>query len=271
MKQIFSFVEERFSGPSLADINPSSVNIALSLEKGLMGFVLGNEVLLLRHKEMTTFRVNFANIGSIKGIQLFKHPNLINQDQLKAYFAENGDNPYALQNIMGLLNHNRPLDNPTQLPPLWFPKTEEQQAEAIDKLFDLAQPFDLFFTFTRSSGLSNMIRYIDRGHWSHTGVLDANKHIVEATTSGVHKSRFDRLKDPLLDVGLYRIKSHQFSPEQRERMQAFTELQLRSKTSYDWSVIPLAILRKWFNKPSICPMMPSDLIRLDGLQLIGYA
>ena len=271
MNHVFQFVDDKLSGSELVATDPSSVDIAVSRKEQLMGFVLGNELLLLKYKNMTTFRVNYSNISSIKDLHLFKSPWPIDRTLLQSHFAENGDNPYALQNIFGLLKAGQPTNNPTQLPPLSFPKTEQQQAEGVDKLFALAQPFDLFFTFTRRSGVSRAIRYVDGGHWSHTGILDANKHIVETTTGGIVRSTFSRLKNPLLDVGLYRIKDNPNQSLDYEKMQAFLEESLVSGATYSWNVIPLALLRKWLRKPSICPMLPSDLIRGDFLRLVGYA
>ncbi|MGI4790370.1 MAG: hypothetical protein ACRYFS_16145 [Janthinobacterium lividum] len=271
MDRVFQLVDSNISGSELAATDSSIVDIAVSRKEQLMGFVLGNELLLLKYKNMTTFRVNWSNVGGISGLKLLKSPRPIDKARLQLYFAENGDNPYALQNILTLLMAGQPLDNPTQLPPLLFPKTEQQQAESIDRLFVLAQPFDIFFTFTRGSGVSRAIRYVDGGHWSHMGVLDTNKYVVEFTTGGTRRSTFSHLKSPLLDVGLYRIKDNPAQNLDYEKMQAFLEKMLISGSTYDWSVVPRSLLRKWLRKPSICPMLPSDFIRGDFLRLIGYA
>ncbi len=160
-------------------MNLDSIDLLTSPKNHIMGVKLKNDFLLLNVKHFYSFRFKIQNINFLDDCIGLSLPNPLDTEYLENYFSENQDNPYAIQHLMNCFTRKLPLNNLTQFPPLCTNKTASSQRKALEKMYSQAQLMDSLFTYDRTNGISRLIRKIDCGPWSHVGIIDQNKNIVE--------------------------------------------------------------------------------------------
>jgi hypothetical protein len=252
-------------------INLDAVDLLTSPKNRIMGVKLKNDFLLLNVKYFYSFRFKIQNINFLDDCMVLSLPYPLDKEYLENYFNENQDNPYAIQHIMNCFTKRIPINNLTQFPPLRINKKASSQREALEKMYSQAQLMDSLFTYDRTSGISRLIRKIDSGPWSHVGMIDKNKNIVEMTTSGIIKTDFFSLCNPMIDIGLYRIKDLVLNEQQKEASQKKLEDSLKQQIKFDWLGILKVFLIKKFNLPIRHRATPAELIYSNKFELISYA
>lgn len=130
---------------------------------------------------------------------------------------------------------------------------------------------DSVYSYDRDSGISRLIRKIDKCHWSHVGIVDTDKNIVEMTTSGIAKSTFSSLAVPSLDVGLYRLRGRSLDDVEQEKIQKFIDTALIRQIKFNWLGIFIVFLNKKLGLPFKHLPTPADLMYSNNYELIAYA
>jgi hypothetical protein len=271
MNSLAAYLNRRFK---VGDITQHQLRSLEWLQWGrknrFTGLILEDEVLVLDWKHCNSYRLKVSNLANvpppINGFGVADPP--FNEDEVKAYFVENNDNPYGLWNYMRAIMSGQEVDHLTQLPPLTYRK---DTANTIEQLHKLAQPTDVIFTYDRDSGLARLIRKSDRGMWSHCAMVSENLTLYEATTGGVVESPFSRLSADNLDVGLYRLRG--ISESGKDKV-AQTMKKLVGIKKYNWyAVVRIYLHQEWGipyrRKPN--QLTPAELIYANKFQLISYA
>jgi hypothetical protein len=264
-----NYLERKYAWPDLNNIDPNLIDIMTAPKHNLMGISIGNNFLMLNVKHFFSFRLKLQNIGFLKPFMLLKFKYPIDKDYLTEYFDYNQDNPYAMQNVMNCIGSGKVPLNLTQFPPLFIKK--DDNVPKIEQMYRDAELGDCIFTFDRGSGISRLIRKYDKGMWSHVGVINKDKKIVEMTTSGISATDFSSLCRVDLDVGLYRLKDVQLSQSGKKKMQAFMDESLKKQIRFNWKGIFLVFLHKKYGIPIKYAPTPADLIYSNKLELISYA
>ncbi|HUY90899.1 MAG TPA: hypothetical protein VMV10_19340 [Pirellulales bacterium] len=242
-----------------------------------VGFVLGEDVVVVDYKFCTSFRLKVCNILTIPHvIDVYACQKVVyDQAYIESYLRENKDNPYGVWNILRtapkVTNSDAPFEL-TQFPPLLRWTDTGQRRADIDKMYDLARPGDVVFTYDRASGLARLIRDADKGMWSHCATVLSDKALGEATTSGVVRSDFHRLGAPNLDVGLYRCQQ-ELTDEEARTVTAYAEAHIGAQ-GYPWRRVIRIYLQKRFGIPyrrGPSEFTPADLMYLNTLRLVCYA
>jgi hypothetical protein len=271
MIKITDYMENEYRGRNVGEIDFTSLHVITSPKHHLMGLSLKEDFIVINVKYYYSFRLKLHNIAYLSKFTVFRCKQPVDLNYLEKYFAENKDNPFAVQNVMNCIPKGRKLENLTQFPPLNAVKNETNQKRAIEHMYNEARIGDSIFTFNRKSGISRYIRKIDKGPWSHVGLVDKDKNIVEMTTSGIAKSDFLSLCDPSLDVGLYRIRGLTPDNAEQDGMQKFLDDLLREHAKFDWFAIFLIFLHKKLHLPVKHVPTPADLMYSNNLELISYA
>ncbi len=276
MRHLANYLERRFQQPDSRqwDIN---VEDFLIWQRRYMGLRLRDEILWLGMKTPCSVRTRLCNIGNLPG-RMYLYPRnpdapfTYTEEYLCDYFAKNQDNPYAIWNYFQQTLKAPPWPQLTQLPPLATNRPEQDKRRDIERMRQEALPGDQVFTYDRSSGLAHLIRKYDWGMWSHVALVNANRHLTEATTDGVVESSFDRLCEPSLDVALYRIPD--ITEQDRHRILDFIEDTVQRPTSFNWYGVLRIFLHKRFGIPykrRPSQVTPNELIYGNSLQLVCYA
>ena len=277
MKQLAGYLDGAIRCPRSSFLSdPRDFDIFLwGRRYRFVGLTLGDEVVVLDYKFSYTFRISLPNILHVP--YRLHHMRCLDPPYdsacIATYLSENKDNPYGLWNVIQAVGSNPRPAELTQVPPLYYPKDANSQRQAVERMRDLAQPGDIFFTFHRQSGLSWLIRKWDRGMWSHAGMVGRDSLLHEMTTSGLMASGFSRLCGPSLDVGLYRIQLAT-TAEQRERVCQWLDKKATENLPYAWyKLIRIGLQLKlgipYKRGPS--EVTPGEMMRANCLKLICYA
>jgi len=272
MLKLTNYIEKKYAGSKIDTVSVQSGDLITSPRYNLMGICLGDEFIMLNVKYYFSFRFKFNNLGYFRSFGLFRPKQPFDKEYLRGYFAENQDNPYAIQNVMNFcVSTGKVPSDLTQFPPLYINK--ENKAQNMKRMYDEAQIGDNIFTFNRGSVISRLIRKYDKGMWSHVGtVADRKRNIYEITTSGISLSDFSSLYGDHLDVGLYRPKGDIFdSLDNQVKLQLAIATQMKKGAKFDWRGIFLIFLRKRFKIPVKRITTPADIIYGNQFQLICYA
>ena len=235
-----------------------------------MGFVLGNEALILDYKTMTSFRVRSGNLGFADDFHVFQRKVPLNKAFLKQYFLQNNDNPYGIQNIMQLILQDVDITKATQFPPLSIPKlTKTERTKAIKRMVDQARKGDQVFSFTEGSAISSAIRKYDRSQFSHVAIYLGEGKVADIGPAGGQiNSLFD--SDPNTFFALYTFNFN-VPDDVRESMVKLVREKIIQGMKFDFIGIFLMFLKKRFklpvmkNKSSV-----ADLLYRNIFQLISY-
>lgn len=270
MINLVNYFGTKYRGRDISKVDMNSVDVISSPKLRLMGITLHGNFLILNIKYFYSFRLIPQNIGFLGPFMLVSSKKPINKDCLGNYFSQNHDNPYALQNVMNCIGRGISLDNLTQFPPLYLKKDIVKQRKGIEEIYAKAQLGDCIFTFDRNSGISRLIRKIDHGQFSHVGVVDKNKTIVEMAASGLTRSHFSSLYRTSLDVALYRPRNSKLTPCQQEKMQNSIEDSLKQHIGFGWHKLLFVFLHKKMHLPIKHPSTPAGLLYANTLELIAY-
>lgn len=238
MLQIAKFLDRKYARRSLGDYPQISYPAFLiwGRNRRYVGVVIDDEVVTLDSRLATSFRIKLANVDTIgQRVDVFgADPPPFKQDYLRSYFSDNQDNPYGLWNMCLSVASGIKIDALTQLPPLFYRKTSEEQFASVDRLMQEALPADLLFSFDRSSGIHRLIRSVDKGMWAHVAMISNRNTICESTTSGISESDPTSMHDANFDVGLYRM----LAVDGETRAKITEELQAKvGSQGYGWSTL----------------------------------
>ncbi len=271
MKELINIVNTKYKEFDINKLDYNKPYFIVSPKDDLEGIILENETIMLKYKEMFSFKMPTGNICNLRQWIILYNKDINDITYFRNYFYDNNCNPYAIAMLFKYLRYNvKELTNLTQFPPLNFKKTKEEQSNAMDLVIQKAEPSDLIFVYDRKSGISKYIRKIDRCMWSHCGGINMNKEIIEMTTAGIRRGSFEEYRNENIDLGLYRLKQ-QISFESKEKMHDFSEDKLRKQTRYNWKGVVKLYLKKKFKIPIDAGPSPADIIYGNKLQLIAYA
>jgi hypothetical protein len=235
-----------------------------------MGLVLGKEALILDYKTKMAFRARSGNLGFSTDVFIAKSKKPLNKVFIEKYFSENQDNPYGIQNIMGLIHQEIDITTATQFPPLFLPKlTGGNRKLAIEGMVSLARKGDMIFSSHRHDGVSAAIRKYDRSQFSHVAMYLGDAEVADiGPRGGEINSLYD--SDDDAHFALYTLKSNP-SDESRQTVAAGARARISKGISFNYWGIFLMFLRKRFNFPVI-RNVPSvaDLLFSNTLDLIAY-
>lgn len=270
MKHILEhFENEALSLPDPSGIDLKGLNILLSRPNHIMGLHLGDgEFLVLQRRHYYSFRIQIRNLEDMfrRRLFIYHYKNPCDIDYLRAYFDENKDNPFAIENVFRRLRLDEPLSPLTQFPPLFPEKNANSHARLVETLREKAAPADILFSFSRTSGISQRIRTYDRSQWSHCCTVTNDKSLVDVTTNGVISSTFADYSDPNYDLGLYRMR--ELTPEGRRIVADAAEAYVGVKGFGYYSIFRLYLRKRWRIPYHVVSV--SDIIYSNKLELIGY-
>ena len=265
------YIEKRYRSYDIGKLDLEPGDIITSPRNHLMGIMLEKDFIAVDVKHFFSFRFKLQNIGYLRNIKIARSPIPIDVHFLEDYFFQNNDNPYSVQHVMNCIFNMNTIEHLTQFPPLYVKKDETHQRDAIEKMMSKAMIGDSVYSYDRNSGISRLIRKIDKGPWSHVGKVDGDKNIVEMTTSGIAKSTFSSLAIPSLDVGLYRLRDRVLDDAEQERIQKFLDTALMNQIKFNWRGIFIVFLNKKVGLPFKHLPTPADLIYSNNYELIAYA
>ena len=128
------------------------------------------------------------------------------RDAVLEYFAKCGAN-YRLFRIGLKALLNKDLDffrDPFLMPKLSPYDSSDDYEAAWQFLMDSISPHDCLMMYNRKSLISKVIKSIDGGSWSHSGIYLGEGMIFEGTASGFGKNKIESYKSPNIHVGVYR-------------------------------------------------------------------
>ena len=134
MIKITEYIENKYKGHIPSKIDFTSLHVITSPKHRLMGLSLKEDFIVINVKHYYSFRLKLHNIGYLSKFAVFRYKQPVNFEYLEKYFAENKDNPYAVQNVMNCIPKGLNLDNLTQFPPLNEIKNESNQKQAIERI-----------------------------------------------------------------------------------------------------------------------------------------
>jgi hypothetical protein len=271
MIKISSYLDGKYKSHDIGKVNLKPGDLITSPKHHFMGIMLEREFVAINVKYFYSFRFKLQNKGYLENVKVLCWQMPLDVAILESYFSQNNDNPYAVQHVMNCIYNKFGIDHLTQFPPLYLKKDENSQRQAIELMFNKANLGDTVFTYDRQSGISRLIRKIDQGHWSHAGIVDKDRNIVEMTTTGFIKSTFLDLCSPSIDIGLYRIRGLNLNSEQAEAIQKVMDGFLKNQFKFDWFGIFIVFLHKKIGLPIKHPPTPADLVYSNKYELVAYA
>lgn len=236
-------------------------DIVLDLNKGLMGIVLGDEILFHGYKKMSSFKVKIENLSEYN-LKLLKSQKKFNKNEVQEYFKQNKDNPYAMQLLFKMINSGKDITNITQFPPTEIEKTEER----FDNLVSLSKIGDLIFTFEKRSNGSRLIRKFGKCQWSHVGILIENKNIWEMTLEGIFSGRnIEDMDWKENDIAIYRLRKGLDTNKLKESINEFPK-----EVKYGWKKVILIAMGNMIKKRLTKAPTINDLIHSGELELVAF-
>ena len=258
--------DERWAIADINDANLEQCDLFVAPRLKMRGVVLGDEAVVLHARYHCTFRLNLRNLEYLQNYALLSLREPLDKKYVATYLAANSDSPYGLQNILNCVDLGVAVRDLTQFPPLYKPKTAQQQREGIDRIRAAGKSGDMVAVSNRKSGISRRIRELDRSPFSHVGMVYEPGVLAEVTTSGKAISNFNELEDPSYDVALYRLKAVLLTPEQEALMQRMW----RNPIKYGWwDAIKTYFIRK-FRLPDAESRTVGDLLYTNQFRLIEY-
>jgi len=128
----------------------------------------------------------------------------------------------------------------------------------------------MLFSFDRSSGISNRIRRIDKGPWSHVALIYRNSNVVEMTTSGISRSKLAEEFKTERDFALYRGKDT-VTEEQENKMEEYIRRSLAMHVPFSYLKLGVTFLRKKYGLFRHLRLASvADLAYSNKLNLISY-
>ena len=245
-------------------------DIFASPKYSLMGVMLKQEFLILNSKTWLSFRIRPENIIKTSPFRIRRAKYAVDENYLESYFSANRDNPYALYNVLSCLGNGRHITDLTQLPPLYFNKDITGMGQSLRKMAEQSEGGDMVCIYRRDSRVSGLIRKIDKGYWSHVGLVAKDKKIHHMTTEGMRVDAFDTFKSENIDIGLYRIKNGLDESAKSRMLAKLSEIETAAPT-FGWVTLIPIILQKYFRLPIGCAITPADMIYSNELELIGFA
>ena len=243
--------------------------IAVNRKRSLMGFLWRSEALFLIYNQYVSCRVDLRNMGDwLTDLKVFASTQDVDLDYISEYFARCKDNPFAIHHVFRCIKRSERLEDMTEFPPVAHRKDAVAQAAALAKLRELAQPGDTLFSADRGSRVSALIRRYDRCQWSHTAVLTTRCTVVDCTPVGVVENDFSSLRDPNVDVALYRLKA--ITTEQALHAAREAERWI-GVSGYGWYHVLRLYLRNRFRIPYRGVPSVADLAYSNQFRLVGYA
>jgi len=235
-----------------------------------MGVILGKEALILDYKTKMSFRVRSGNLGFSKDVFVATCKQPLNKSFLEKYFFENQDNPYGIQNIMGLIHRGMEITRATQFPPLFLPKlTGPNRRVAIENMVKCARKGDSIFSSHRHDGISAAIRKYDRSQFSHVAIYLGDGEVADIGPSGGEiNSLYD--SDDDTHFALYTFKED-VPNESREAIAKHARDEILKGVDFNYWGIFLMFLRKRFKLP-VMRNVPSvaDLLFSNSFDLVTY-
>lgn len=240
-----------------------------SPKRDLMGLILQKDCLLMRANTWSPFRVKFENLQLYAPFRISRGGKILKSIDLDKYFAVNCDNPYALYHVIHCFINEFEFVDLTQYPPLYFNKAKLSRLQELREMENNAEVGDTVFMYARNSRVSRLIRKVDKGPWSHVGMVGRGKTISHMTTSGMQLSRFTDFMDENLDIALYRFNIP-LDKEKKSKILEVIDQQHARNPKYSWIKVLAIILRKSFKIPVPIPHTPSDIVYSNQLRLIRY-
>jgi permuted papain-like amidase YaeF/Yiix C92 family enzyme len=272
MLTLLERIEKATSRIDVTRLGPGKADIVTILERkpGSYGLLCADDVLMVDYRSAMSFRVKYCNLGLHKQVKAFRCRYSFPDCVLNSYFAENRDNPYAVIYVIGRMAFRADVTTPlTQVPPIFTKySTATARAQAVMRLLKEAKPMDLVFSRPLvSSGVSRLIRLVDRSQFSHVGIYLGQGVTVDSGPGGVHKTSLVEFAETS-HLALYRHREA-ISEEQRSKMIEFAEKSIGAP--YSWLGLIEVFCRKKLGlrmnrmKPSV-----SALIFSDNFQLVTY-
>lgn len=243
----------------------SDYDVISSRNKQIMGIVLINDILILDTKDFSTSRAKINNLIYVKGITFFKYNKKIDKIFLEKYFQKNNDNPFAVQHVFNILLRNKDINEITQFPPLMYKK--ENLSKRIELYKKNVQAGDTIFTFDNDSNISRIIRMIDRGHWSHCGIVNKKLNICHMTTTGFSETSINEFIEDSTDFAIYRLKNIKLNYSKLD--EEINKL-LNDNIKYGWFKLILTFFVRKFRLHIRCPITLAQLIDSNKYELIMY-
>ncbi|OGV32560.1 MAG: hypothetical protein A2020_14770 [Lentisphaerae bacterium GWF2_45_14] len=272
IKKITTLFSLRSGNNELHDANYDLIqpgDTFTSTANHLLGVKLQNEFLMLDMERTCSYRVKCENLLSLAPFSIERVPHVNEITEIEKYFETNCDNPFAVYNVYRCIVNHITVNKLTQFPPLYFNKSKLNRKDELAKMNELANTGDTVFTYIRNSRISQIIRQVDRGPWSHVGVVGEDKNISEMTTVGMRKSNFSDYISNNADVALYRSQGA-LNQNQKNQIIKVIESIHASRPKYGWGKILAIFLNKRLNLPIPITVTPADLIYANNLQLIHF-
>jgi hypothetical protein len=265
---IFEFVERKFKPHNSGVFDFHDGDLVSVPSKQLVGVGIDGTILCVDCTTMTSFRMNFRNVGTLRPeVYRLKSPfDLIAASQ---FFKANEDNPYAIIHFIQDLKLGVNPDNPTQYPPLNIRKDGAVQLNGVHRLTQASQACDVLFMTVRDSGVSHLIRNVDRCQFSHVGMIVRPGVLIDLTISGMNRSHVTQYGDPSFDLALYRPR-FPMSDEGKAAVVERMERQLKWDVQYSWPTVLKTYLRKRWGWKIKIPPTPGDLLAGGQFQLVDY-
>ncbi|MBN2036483.1 MAG: hypothetical protein JW768_07045 [Chitinispirillaceae bacterium] len=240
--------------------------IISSIKHDFIGLSVDDCFLVWGCNYYNSFRIYLENQEDIlKDCIIREYLGKIENQEISKYFADNHDNPFAIDHLVRVFVHQKELENITQYPPLFIHKSQEEHESRLQLIKNIAEPGDTLFTFNNMSRISKLIRRYDRCQFSHCALVTINKTIINVGLDGVKEIKFDNFNDKRYFLGLYRARNIERS--KRNEIGAYCYKTLGRK--FNWAGIFIYVLFKEmgikFDRPS-----PGDLLRANIFDLIYF-
>lgn len=244
-------------------------DIFSSPKNDLMGLILQRDCLLMRAKAWSPFRVKYENLQLYAPFKIRRSRKTLKSIDLNKYFAVNCDNPYALYHVVHHIINEAELIDFTQYPPLYYNKAKLNRLQELREMEKNAEVGDTVFMYARNNRVSRLIRKVDKGPWSHVGMVGRDKTISHMTTAGMQLSRFTDFMDENLDIALYRLNIP-LDNEKKSKILEAIDQQHAQNPKYSWIKVLAIFLRKSLNIPVPITHTPSAIIYSNQFKLIRY-
>lgn len=269
MDPVFQFVERRFKPPNIGEIGFRDGDLISVPSQKIIGVGIDDTVLCVDIEKMISFRMKFCNIGGLYPFQVLRPRVPFDLQVASQFFGNNQDNPYAVFHFIHDVKDGLNVNAPTQYPPLNARKDEAVQQAGLLRIAQASQTCDLLFMTVRNSGVSNLIRKIDRCQFSHVGMIARPGILVDLTISGMNQSHLLAYADPAYDLALYRPR-FPMSEEGKAAVVAQMNKQVEANVQYSWpKVLKIFLHKRWGWKIKV-PPTPGDLLAGGQFQLIDF-
>lgn len=252
-------------------LDPNAVDMIFSPHRKwpLYGLVFDQEPLMLDWRTFTSFRVKQGNFGFVRDLLFLRCRYDINKPYLRAYFAGNQDNPYALHNVITRLHNDKKCENLTQFPPLRkTARTAPEWETAVADFLKTIRRGDCIFSGSYRDDITSAIRFYDKCQFSHAAVYVGDGNVVDIGPGGASVN-------PVLSYGAdtfmaaYRPRG---ATEEQGYGAADYALNIPARCrGYAWGKVFLVFLKRHFNLP-VARNLPSntDMLYSNTMELISY-